>query len=37
VSQFHIYIEAGFSVHDNVSGNQLVSKQVYKVNLSYGF
>jgi hypothetical protein len=37
VSQFHIYIEAGFSVHDNVSGNQLVSKQLYKVNLSYGF
>jgi hypothetical protein len=37
VSQVHIYVEAGFAVHNNMSGNQLVAKQLYKINLSYGF
>ena len=33
----HVYVEAGFAVYNNMTGNQLVAKQLYKINLSYGF
>jgi hypothetical protein len=32
-----IYAEAGFAFHNNMSGNQLVAKQMYKLSLSYAF
>ena len=37
VGQVHVYVEAGYAFYNNMSGNQLVAKQLYKINLSYGF
>jgi hypothetical protein len=37
VGRMRAYAEAGFSVHDNVSGNQLVARRLFRVNLSWGF
>jgi hypothetical protein len=37
VSQIHVFVEAGFAVYNNMSGNQLVAKQLYRINVSYGF
>jgi len=36
-SKIRVYAEAGFAVHDNVSGNQLVSRQNYKLTAFYSF
>lgn len=35
--RFRLYAEAGFSVHDNVSGNQLVARRMFKLSASYSF
>jgi hypothetical protein len=37
VSKIRLYAEAGFAVHDNVSGNQLVSRRNYKLTAFYSF
>jgi len=37
VSQIHVFVEAGFAVYNNMSGNQLVAKQLYRINVSCGF
>jgi hypothetical protein len=37
MSKIRLYAEAGFSVHDNVSGNQLVSRRNYKLTAFYSF
>ena len=36
-SKVRVYAEAGFAVYNNVSGNQLISKQLYKVTAYYSF
>jgi hypothetical protein len=36
VSRVRIYAEAGFSVHDDVTGDQLVAKRLYKLSVSVG-
>ncbi len=36
-SRVHLYAEAGFSLYDEVTGNQLISRRLYKVVLSYAF
>ena len=35
--RIRVYAEAGFAFHNNMSGNQLVARQMYKVSLSYAF
>ena len=37
MSKIRIYAEAGFALHDNVSGNQLVSRRNYKLSMFYSF
>ena len=37
LNKVRIYAEAGFSVHDNVSGNQLVSRRNFKLTAFYSF
>jgi hypothetical protein len=37
LSPVRVFVEAGFAFHNNMSGNQLVAKQLYRINLSYGF
>jgi hypothetical protein len=37
VGQLRVYAEAGFAFHNNMSGNQLVAKQMYKFSVSYSF
>jgi hypothetical protein len=32
-----VYAEAGFAFYNNMSGNQLVARQLYKLSVSYGF
>ena len=36
VSRVKIYAEAGFAVYNNMTGNQLVAKELYKVSFSVG-
>ena len=35
--RFRAYTEVGFAVHNNMSGNQLVARQMYKLSISYSF
>jgi hypothetical protein len=37
LSRVRLYAEAGFAVYNNMSGNQLVARQLYKVSASVGF
>ena len=37
IDRLRIYTEAGFAVYNNMSGNQLVARQLYKLSLSYSF
>jgi hypothetical protein len=32
-----LYLDVAYSLYDNVSGNQLVARRLYKLNFSYGF
>lgn len=36
-ARVRVYLEAGFAVYNNMSGNQLVARQLYKVSASYAF
>ena len=35
--RFRAYAEAGLAVYNNMSGNQLVARQMYKLSVSYSF
>ena len=37
VSRVMVYAEVGFAAYNNMSGNQLVAKQLFKLNVSYAF
>ena len=37
VDQLSVYVDVGFPVYTNSSGNQLVASQFYRMNLSYRF
>ncbi len=37
VDQLSVYVDVGFPVYVNSSGNQLVASQFYRINLSYRF
>ena len=34
---FSVYVEGGFAFYDKVTGNQLISRRLYKVNFGYSF
>ena len=36
-TRVQLYAEAGFALYDEVAGNQLISRRLYKVMLSYAF
>jgi hypothetical protein len=37
IDRVRVYAEVGFAFHNNMSGNQLVARQLYKLSVSYSF
>ena len=37
VDRVRVYAEAGFAFYNNMTGNQLVARQLYKLSVSYAF